>query len=207
MKEKEKIKNKMKDMIKKVKLSKSQVILMIIFSAITVVLSLGTSYAAVTYLYDSKDVSYDNTRSGIVATDVQGAVDELYSAANDYSSMNTRVNGVEEIIGDSTLTTTDQTLTGGINEINEYISANAFIVELGQISDLNIASREINTVYHFTFLQGITNNPFSTNGGHGYLFVNESSNFGSQIIYTNGGIKARRLHGGSYGSWVNIATF
>ena len=103
------------------KILKSPVMLIVIFSIITVVLSLGTSYAANVYLYDSKDVSYDNTRSGIIATDVQGAVDELYSAANDYSSINTRVNGVEDTIGDSTLTTTDQTLIGGINELNDQI--------------------------------------------------------------------------------------
>ena len=131
----------MKEKIKNFKLSKSPIMLMIIFSIITVVLSLGTSYAANVYLYDSKDVSYDNTRSGITATDVQGAVDELFDAANDYSSMNTRVSGVEETIGDDTLTTTDQTLTGGINEVNGKI------VKVGQFEVSITHNNYANGVY------------------------------------------------------------
>ena len=77
------------------RISKSQLIIMLVFGVITIALSLGTSYAANVYLYDSKDVKYDNTESGIVATDVQGAVDELYRAATDYSGINTRVTTLE----------------------------------------------------------------------------------------------------------------
>ena len=117
MKEKEKIKNKMKDMIKKVKLSKSQIMTIVLAVVFSVSMSLGTSYAATT-IFSSSDVGFDNTGTKIQATTVQGAIDELYDAATDYSGINTRVNGLEETIGDSTLTTTDQTLTGGINELN-----------------------------------------------------------------------------------------
>ena len=80
------------------KIAKSQIIFMIIFGVVTVILSLGTSYAANVYLYDSKDVSYNNTTSGIVSTDVQGAIDEVYAAATDYNSMNTRVTNIESQI-------------------------------------------------------------------------------------------------------------
>ena len=43
-----------------------------------------TTYAA-SYLYDSRDVKYDNSTSGIVSTNVQDAIDELYTCASYYT--------------------------------------------------------------------------------------------------------------------------
>ena len=43
-----------------------------------ILLSIGTSFAA-TIIYDSDQVRYDNTTSGMASTDVQGALDELYA--------------------------------------------------------------------------------------------------------------------------------
>ena len=45
------------------------------------------SVYAANYLYDSAEVSYDNNISGITSDNVQGAIDELYQDANDYSSI------------------------------------------------------------------------------------------------------------------------
>lgn len=45
------------------------------------VLSITTVYAA-TILFASNQVSYDNTTSGLSSTNVQGALDELYTRAN-----------------------------------------------------------------------------------------------------------------------------
>ena len=40
--------------------------------------SVGINIRAAGYLYDSKDVKYDNSRSGLTSTYVDGAIDELY---------------------------------------------------------------------------------------------------------------------------------
>ena len=87
----------MKEKIKKIKISKSQIITIILAVAFSMVMSLGTSYAA-DIIFDSKNVGFDNTGTKIQATTVQGAIDELYDAATDYSSMNTRLTNVENQI-------------------------------------------------------------------------------------------------------------
>lgn len=62
------------------KLIKSNIKL-IIGILIGMVLSITTVYAA-TILFASSQVSYDNTSSGMSATNVQDALDELYTKAN-----------------------------------------------------------------------------------------------------------------------------
>ena len=42
----------------------------------------GTTVYAATILFASNEVSYDNTSSGMSATNVQGAIDELYTRSN-----------------------------------------------------------------------------------------------------------------------------
>ena len=42
----------------------------------------GTTVYAATILFASNEVSYDNTRSGMSVTNVQDALDELYTKAN-----------------------------------------------------------------------------------------------------------------------------
>ena len=46
-----------------------------------VVIGSTSAYATTNYLYDSKDVKYDNSKSGLTSTYVEGAIDELYLAA------------------------------------------------------------------------------------------------------------------------------
>ena len=45
--------------------------------------------------FDSGDVNYDNTASGIKSNNVKGAIDELYACASDYSTYDTRLSDVE----------------------------------------------------------------------------------------------------------------
>ena len=104
----------MKEKLSKFKITKSQIMTIVFAGIVSMVMSLGTSYASNNYLYNSNDVSYDNTVSGITATDVQGAVDELYFHAIDYSEIKNK-------IGNNALTTTSETLTGGINELKTTI--------------------------------------------------------------------------------------
>ena len=66
---------------------------------------------ATSYLFNSNEVSYDNTNSGLHADSIQDAIDEVFQHATDYSEIKTK-------IGTGSLTTTSNTLIGGINELN-----------------------------------------------------------------------------------------
>ena len=57
--------------------------------------SIVSAMAVSAYLYNSNEVSYNNNASGINSTNVQGAIDELYEHATDYTNMNTRVSALE----------------------------------------------------------------------------------------------------------------
>ena len=59
----------------------------------------GATYAATT-MYQSNTVGYDNTTSGLNSTNVQGALDEVYSAATNYVAYETRLAALESVIGD-----------------------------------------------------------------------------------------------------------
>ena len=87
--------------------------IIIIIIVVIIISGIGISYALP--LLNSSDVGYDNTESELQSTDVQGAIDELYQHATDYTE-------IKGIVGNDTLTTTDQTLTGGINEINSKLN-------------------------------------------------------------------------------------
>ena len=54
----------------------------------------GATYAATT-MYQSNTVGYDNTTSGLNSNNVQGALDEVYSAATNYTSVNSRLTALE----------------------------------------------------------------------------------------------------------------
>lgn len=64
-----------------------------------IIIIAGTTYATTSYLYESSDIGYDNSNSGLVATDVQGALDEVYRASTDYSVYDTRLSTLEAKIG------------------------------------------------------------------------------------------------------------
>jgi hypothetical protein len=59
---------------------------MIIFTVVSLLVVGSIVYASSVYLYDSKEVRYDNTSTSVLtsATDVQTALDDLYSAAATY---------------------------------------------------------------------------------------------------------------------------
>ena len=60
-----------------------------------IVIISGSTYAATTYLFNSVEVGYDNASSGLLATNVQGALDELYTKSTDYSDVITRLSALE----------------------------------------------------------------------------------------------------------------
>ena len=85
----------------------------IIVIVISVVSSSITTLAT-NYIFNSNEVSYDNTESGLHADSVQGAIDEVFQHATDYSE-------IKNTIGTGSLTTTSNTLIGGVNELNGKI--------------------------------------------------------------------------------------
>ena len=74
---------------------------------------LGDSVA----LFSSDNVGYDNSTSGIQSNNVRGAIDELYACASDFTTYDTRLQGVETKVGSDTLNTTSQNISGAVNEL------------------------------------------------------------------------------------------
>ena len=73
-------------------------------------------------LFNSGDVNYDNSESGIQSDNVKGAIDELYACASDYSAYDTRLGNVESNKSDKAATvstvgwdSTNKKLTKTIN--------------------------------------------------------------------------------------------
>ena len=114
----------------------------IIVVVVCITCSVLTTFAT-EYLFNSSEVKYDNTQSGIQAGDVQGAIDELYACASNYATYNQRLTNAENTIGSGSLTTTPQNLIGAINGLNDQLtmdvtqSSDAYqniqIVRLGKI--------------------------------------------------------------------------
>ena len=86
------------------------------FIILIIICLVGSSITtlATNYLFNSNEVSYDNTESGLHADEVQGAIDEVFQHATDYSEIKSK-------IGTGSLTTTSNTLIGGINEVNNKL--------------------------------------------------------------------------------------
>ena len=62
-------------------------IIVVITAIVSILIITATSVSAVNYAYNGAQVSYNNGSSGLVATNVQAALDEVYAAANDYATM------------------------------------------------------------------------------------------------------------------------
>ena len=74
-------------------MSKEKIVFII--GIIATVIGSCISVYATSYLYNSNEVSYDHSSSGLSADNVQGAIDELYASANQYSDFNDRVTALE----------------------------------------------------------------------------------------------------------------
>ena len=106
------------------------------------ILFYGITTLATNYLFNSNEVSYDNTISGIKQDNVQGAIDELYACTSNYAAYNTRLTNAESTIGTGSLTTTSSTIIGGINELKTNIgTVPSGKTTQGQINDLNDATQ------------------------------------------------------------------
>lgn len=66
---------------------KKEKIVFIISLIIMTLSSMVSAFAVSAYLYNSDEISYNNSQSGIQSTDVQGAINELYGHATDYTEI------------------------------------------------------------------------------------------------------------------------
>ena len=110
----------------------------------------GATYAATT-MYQSNIVGYDNTTSGLNSNNVQDALDEVYNAATDYSSLAARVTNLEtnfldkvypigSIFFSTSLSTVSQVATtlGGTWEV---YGAGRTLIGVGTGTDSNSTSK------------------------------------------------------------------
>ena len=111
------------------------------------ILTGGTVYAAT--VLPSSQVGYDNSASGLAATDVQGALDELYTRANtwidasiDYSSSHLKINLKVKGPGDI------RVFSSYLN--SEYRPNEMFINGTMQSSITNVVSLENDGIYFVT---------------------------------------------------------
>ena len=79
---------------------------------VLIVLCYGIITLADNYLFNSSDVKYNNTTSGIQSGDVQGAIDELYACASNYAAYNNRLTNAE-----NTMNTLESALNPAISTI------------------------------------------------------------------------------------------
>lgn len=77
----------------------------------------------------------------------------------------------------------------------------------GTLTDLNNSSRTTKTCTLYTFGGGATNSPSGTAGGWLLSMINEgTTNYGSQLAMTNGGLYFRKFSGAVFQAWTTLAT-
>ena len=121
-----------------------------VMALISIIISSIISVYAANYIYESKDVEYDNEGKNITSTNVQGAIDELYTDANNYSSINTRVTNLE-----TTISGKQNTITGGASTItSSNLTTNRALISnaSGKVGVSNITSTQLG------YLSGVTSN-------------------------------------------------
>lgn len=75
-------------------MKKESILYILIAIVVPILFGTVTAYAT-SYLYNSEDVSYNNSSSGLSATTAKDAVDELYAKAVDFNALGDRVSNLE----------------------------------------------------------------------------------------------------------------
>ena len=129
---------------------------------------------------NSNDIIFDNTNSNLNAGDMQEAIDEVFQHATDY-------NEIKTTIGDSTLTTTNQTLTGAVNEVRTLANS--------KLRYYTLTSSNINdTSTDYSIGIGVIDNL-------GYIKINIVW-IGLEFKVTSGDVQVRSKYGNnSWSAW------
>jgi len=121
-------------------ISKSTIILVLLVS----LLSGLFGATAATKLFNSNEVGYNNSESGIEADDVQGAIDELYAAATTYETLANRIAALEaHITGNSTSRLREYGIE--LNDTNGSTTTGGYVDFHWQGSSSDYTSRIIET--------------------------------------------------------------
>ena len=78
-------------------MKKENIIFIFVSIFVMAITGISTSYAVSNYLYNSDEVSYSTASSGILSTNLQGALDELYQYAGNYVSIKSMIYPVGSI--------------------------------------------------------------------------------------------------------------
>lgn len=150
------------------------IVISIIVSSIISVTAAGT-------LFDSNEVVYDNSNSGLNSSTVKGAIDELYAAATNYTQLDNRLSTIENGL---TITSFSATANQGTLTQNSCYKVGSVCTCSFHISNLNSTNfaagseKQILTIpdqykpaYAVYFSYGYVGNGVS-NSHYGYLTVN-----------------------------------
>ena len=88
---------------------------LLIINVLMITVSCLISVYATSYLYNSSEVSFNNTSTGITSDNAQGAIDQLYESANDYATIESLIYPVGSIyisVTDSTVSAVQSKLGG-----------------------------------------------------------------------------------------------
>ena len=133
-----------------------------LISGFLVLISSSITAYATSYLYNSGDVSYDNTNTGLKSNNVQGAMEELYEQATDYSELKSyfKNNPTSYFNGNGLLLGQSGTTHGwmdiyynGINTGNLYANTNGITIRANSSAG-NIGQGAL----------ALTGNPVTING-------------------------------------------
>ena len=96
-------------------MKKENIIFILVSIFVMAITGISTSYAVSNYLYNSDEVSYSTASSGILSTNLQGALDELYQYAYNYASIKSMIYPVGSIymsVTDSTVSAVESRFGG-----------------------------------------------------------------------------------------------
>ena len=122
---------------------------------------------------NAADINFDNTGTDLTATNVQNAITEINTSLSDKQDST-----------DNTLTTTDKTIPGAINEINADLTANTLgtSVELGTTPYVcptdGYASVEVGyqaSSYCYLYVNGVTCSAVSSNSAYAESGIHRAS--------------------------------
>ena len=138
--------------------------------------------SAATY-YASSDVSYDNSSSGMSATDVQSAIDELYNECSTSATSGRIVyswNTTEIILGESTINELESTKTAKpyYDSASAVMSASGYTV----FNKYTVVDDVITEGYSCTTL-GILSTPICVQGGNSEYYNYQNSPGNWSILY------------------------
>ena len=135
---------------------------------------------ATNYIFDSSDVRFDNTGTSLESVNVQDAIDETFHHVTDY-------NEIKTTIGNSTLTTTNKTLIGGINELNSNLglpSSASGVTGADAFSKINTLNSNIANIPVLKYMRLTDTNPMNVNSKSNRVI--SINNFIGCVSRTNG---------------------